>query len=40
MEYVGVGKDELCFLSKKLNDLVEVKNMGIKCYGLDGERWD
>ena len=40
MEYDGVGKDELCFMSKKLKDLVEVKNMGIKCYGLDGERWD
>ena len=40
MEYDGVRKDELCFMSKKLKDLVEVKNMGIKCYGLDGERWD
>ena len=40
MEYDGVGKDELCFMSKKLNDLVEVKGLGIKCYGLDGERWD
>lgn len=40
MEYDGVGKDDLFFMSKKLKDLVEVKNMGIKCYGLNGERWD
>lgn len=40
MEYDGVGKDELCFMSKKYNDLMEVKKMGIKCYGLDGERWE
>lgn len=40
MEYDGVGKDELCFMSKRLKDLVEVKGLGIHCYGLNGDRWD
>lgn len=38
MEYDGVGKEDMLFMSNKMNDLMEVKKMGIKCYGLDGDK--
>ena len=39
---LNINADDMTWIefSKKLNDLVEVKGLGIKCYGLDGERWD
>lgn len=39
MDYDGVGMENMIFMSKKYKDLIEVKDMGITCYGFDGERW-